>query len=74
MAEDYVRPPLLAREPPSQQRRRWRFRALLIVAVLAVIVAVVLVVRALVGSGEGNPGIGTGQAAPHAAVRIVPDR
>jgi hypothetical protein len=71
MAEDYVRPPLLAREPASRRATRWRFRALLVLLLLVTAAVVVLVVRALVGTGEGNPGVGTGQAAGYG--RVVPD-
>jgi hypothetical protein len=61
VGEDYVRPPLLGLEPPSPRAAAWRFRVILLLALLALIAGIVFAIRALVGSnGEGNPGVGLG--------------
>jgi len=66
--EDYVRPPLVAVEPPSRRAARWRVRAVMAVLVLALAAVAVLVVHLLTGGGEGSPGFGT----PQGAARVSP--
>ena len=58
MAEDYVRPPILAVEPPSRRAAQWRFWA--VVALIAVILAagVIFAMRAITGGGEGGASVG----------------
>lgn len=55
LTEDYVRPPVVAFEPPNRKSQIWRFRAVLILLLLAFAVVVFLVARAFVGGGEGSP-------------------
>lgn len=62
MAEDYVRPPTVAWEPPGNRSRTWRFRLVLLLGLLIVMAALVLIGRAVIGGGEGSPGVGNGQA------------
>ena len=58
MAEDYVRPPLLAHEPRSPRPARWRFRVVFLIVLAGLVVGVVFLIRALVGgTGEGSPGV-----------------
>jgi hypothetical protein len=63
-AEDYIRPPLVALEPPSRRAARWRFRAVMAVLVIILALVAVLVVRLLTGGGEGSPGLSNNQGAP----------
>jgi len=58
MAEQYIRPPIVAREVPDQRVAVWRFRAYLILALLALGFGIFLVAKAIVGGGEGNPNVG----------------
>jgi hypothetical protein len=55
MPEDYVRPPIVAIEPPDPRLVKWRFRIVVFVLLAAVAIAVIFIARALVASGEGNP-------------------
>jgi hypothetical protein len=58
MAEDYVRPPLAAFEPPSPAAARWRFR--LVVGLLFLLLVggiAVLLFSVILGNSEGNPGL-----------------
>lgn len=55
LTEDYVRPPIVAFEPPDRKAQIWRFRAVLILLLIAFAVVVFLVARAFVGGGEGSP-------------------
>ena len=58
MAEDYIRPPLVAREPASRLLALWRFR-LLAFALLAVLTyLVVLIFLRFSGVNAEDPGIG----------------
>ncbi len=63
MAEDYVRPPILAIEPPSRRAAVWRFRAVMALVVVIVAAGVVLAIRAITGGGEGGATVG-GLAVP----------
>lgn len=58
MAEDYVRPPLIAHEPPSPAAARWKFRVV-VGLLFAVIVGgiAVLLFTVILGNNEGNPGV-----------------
>jgi hypothetical protein len=58
MAEDYVRPPLLAEEPRSAHPPQWGFRFFFALVLLAMIVGVFFLIRWLAaGTGEGSPGV-----------------
>lgn len=58
MAEDYVRPPLLADEPRSPRATTWRFRLVFALLLAAMVAGVVLLIRDLTtSSGEGSPGV-----------------
>jgi hypothetical protein len=54
--EDYVRPPVLAREPAPRWQAVWRFRAVAILAVLLMGFLLYEFVLPLL-NGEGNPGL-----------------
>ncbi|MDQ1705292.1 MAG: hypothetical protein QOF18_1658 [Frankiaceae bacterium] len=71
MAEDYVRPPLLAEEPRSPHAPRWGFRLFFGLVLLAMIVGVFFLIRWLAaGTGEGSPGVNpTGSAS--APLRVM---
>ena len=58
MAEDYVRPPLVAFEPPSPRAARWRFR-LVVGAVFLVVLGglALLLFNVILANSEGNPGL-----------------
>ena len=58
MAEDYVRPPLVARELPSPAAARWRFR-IVVGLIFGVVLGglALLLFTVLLGNNEGNPGI-----------------
>jgi hypothetical protein len=58
VAEDYVRPPILAVEPPSRRAAAWRFRAVMALIVLILAAGVVLAIRAITGGGEGGATVG----------------
>lgn len=58
MAERYVRPPLLAREPAPAWRAVWRFRLLGLVALALLVLVAVLLFRELTGATAQDPGIG----------------
>lgn len=70
MPEDYVRPPIVAIEPPDPRVVTRRFRIVVFVLLATVTVAVILIARAIVASGEGNPAA----SRPSAAVTAVPLR
>jgi hypothetical protein len=58
VAEDYVRPPLVAFEPASPRAARWRFR--LVVGLIFLLVLgglAVLLFTVLLANNEGNPGL-----------------
>jgi len=56
MAEDYVRPPLLAREARSTRAAAVRFWVAFAILLAAVIVGVFLLYRLITGGGgEGSP-------------------
>jgi hypothetical protein len=58
VAEDYVRPPILAIEPPSRRAAVWRFRAVMAVIVVILAAGVVFAIRAMTGGGEGGASVG----------------
>ena len=58
MAEDYVRPPIVAIEPPSRRAAAWRFRIVIFILVLALGAVVALIVHAILGGGEGGGTVG----------------
>jgi hypothetical protein len=63
VAEDYVRPPILAIEPPSRRAAVWRFRAVMALIVVILAAGLVLAIRAITGGGEGGATVG-GLAVP----------
>jgi hypothetical protein len=60
VSEDYVRPPIVAIEPPNQRAAVWRFRIVVLVLLLGLAVAIFFIAKAAIGGGEGNPGVGGG--------------
>jgi hypothetical protein len=72
VAEDYVRPPLVAFEPASPSAARWRFR--LVVGAIFVLVLgglALLLFTVLLANSEGNPGVNPqGLGLAHAATAI----
>ena len=58
MGEQYVRPPLLAAEPPPAWIAVWRFRLLALVLLALAVLATVLVYRQLSGANDQDPGVG----------------
>jgi hypothetical protein len=62
VAEHYIRPPLVAREPPSPAAARWRFRIVVGIVFIALIGGLaVLLFTVLLANNEGNPGINSPQ-------------
>lgn len=58
MTEHYVRPPLVAVEPPSPQAARWRFRLVVGLVFLVVLGGIALLLfTVILGNSEGNPGL-----------------
>ena len=58
MAEHYVRPPLIAVEPPSPRAARWRFRIVVGLVFLIVIgLLALLLFTVILSNSEGNPGL-----------------
>ena len=73
MAEDYVRPPILAIEPPSRRAAVWRVRIVLGLILLALAAGIVLLIRAITASNDNGGAVGapltavtTSQAGPAA--------
>ncbi|HEX3707418.1 MAG TPA: hypothetical protein VHV76_12385 [Mycobacteriales bacterium] len=71
MSEDYVRPPIVALELPSQRASIWRFRATMTVLLLLLVVIIVWIAHAIVHNSEGSPDVGSGLARWHVAVSAV---
>jgi hypothetical protein len=68
--EDYVRPPIVATERPSQRAAVWRFRLVFALVLAAIVVGVFLLYRALTaGPGEGSPGV-TNPQGLHTAAQL----
>ena len=58
MAEHYVRPPLVATEPPSPAAARWRFRLVVGLIFLVVLgLLALLLFNVILSNSEGNPGL-----------------
>lgn len=56
--EDYVRPPIVATERPSQRAAVWRFRLVFALVLAGIVVGVFFLYQALTaGPGEGSPGL-----------------
>jgi hypothetical protein len=71
MAEDYIRPPLVASESPSPAAARWRFRLVVGVAFLLLLAGLaVLLFTVLLANNEGNPGLNPQGLAAHAVTRL----
>ncbi len=60
MAENYVRPPIVALPAPSHRSGVWRYRITLFVLLAIIAGGIFLIARAVIGSGEGNPDVGGG--------------
>jgi hypothetical protein len=59
VAERYVRPPLVAREPAPAWVARWRFRVVALVALALLVLLCVLLFRQLTGATAQDPGVET---------------
>jgi hypothetical protein len=57
VSEPYVRPPLLAREPLPRWVEVWRFRAALLLVLLAAFVVLLLAYRQVTGANDQDPGL-----------------
>jgi hypothetical protein len=67
MAEDYVRPPIVAVEPPDPRLVKWRFRAVIALVLIALALIVFFIAHAIINSG--NPShVG---ASPVASARLL---
>jgi hypothetical protein len=61
VAEHYVRPPLVATEPPSPNAARWRFRLVVGLIFLVVLGGLALLLfTVILSNSEGNPGLNQG--------------
>ena len=58
MAERYVRPPVVAREPAPAWIAVWRFRLLALLALVVLVVVAVVLFRQLTGANAQDPGVG----------------
>jgi hypothetical protein len=63
VTEDYVRPPIVALEPPDRTWRKWRFRLVILVLLAGLAAGAFFIARAILNSGEN----GSAQGAPHVA-------
>lgn len=67
MAERYVRPPLVAREPAPAWIAVWRFRALALVVLAVLVLLAVLLYRQWSGANAQDPGLeAAGRSSPAA--------
>jgi len=58
VAEHYVRPPLVAVEPPSPRAARWRFRIVVgLIFCLVLGLLALLLFTVILSNSEGNPGL-----------------
>ena len=57
MAERYVRPPLVAREPAPAWRARWRYRVVALLVLAALVAALLWLFRDLTTTTEQDPGL-----------------
>lgn len=65
MGEHYIRPPLVAAEPRSDQAAAWRFWIVFALLIAAALVGVFFLYRFVTGgSGEGSPGFNQGAGRP----------
>src|SRR4051795_3147919 len=72
VAEHYVRPPLIAVEPPSPRAARWRFRLVVGLIFLVVIgLLALLLFTVILSNSEGNPGLNP-QGLANSTVASVP--
>lgn len=58
MAERYVRPPVVAREPAPAWIAVWRFRLLALLLLAALVAVGVVVFRQFTGANAQDPGVG----------------
>jgi hypothetical protein len=56
--DTYVRPPLIAKEPPSRWAAVWRFRLVALIILAALALGVLYIARHLINT-EQNPTFGT---------------
>jgi hypothetical protein len=61
MAEDYVRPPIVALELPNRRPSIWRFRIALLLVLLALAFGLFLVLRLIINDSDN----GNAQGAHH---------
>jgi hypothetical protein len=61
--DSYIRPPLVAIEPPSPRAVRRRFRVVLTIVLVLIAVGAFFLARALLDSGEGNPSLSSSRSA-----------
>ena len=73
MAEDYVRPPILAVEPPSRRAATWRFRVVLGLILLALAAGITFAVRAITSSNDNGGAVGGRLTSPIARDPARPD-
>ena len=66
----YVRPPLLAKEPPSRWAAVWRFRLIALLMVAAFALIVLYIARNLINT-EQNPTFGASRDATTGATTAV---
>ena len=52
MPDDYVRPPIVAVEPPDPRVVKWRFRAVIALVLIAVALIVFFIAHAIISSGN----------------------
>lgn len=57
MTERWVRPPVVAREPPPAWRAAWRFRLLALLLLALLVAAGVQAFRVLSGATAQDPGV-----------------
>lgn len=69
MAERWVSPPLVPREPRPAWVAVWRFRLFALLALALLVLATVLLYRQLTGANAQDPGIGAQPAATAPAAR-----
>ena len=58
MAEDYVRPPIVAQELPSLRGSIWRFRIVMGALLLLLVLVIVLIAHAIVHQNDAGGAVG----------------
>lgn len=70
MAENYVRPPIVALESPSARAGVWRYRITLGFLLAIIAVGIFLIAKSVIGTGEGSPDV-SGQGMPVHQTAVV---